>query len=452
MAHSDSRQPQHTTYAQAAASSLGENARIGPHPGHIKSSTQYTAATATTTAAAAATTSSHSNGSYNGNSGDHAPAAASEATPDVHRIQAVQLIDSVRQQLRLPVRTFDTACVYYHHFRLRQADCGGAGASYQDSALASLFVACKVEDTIKKSKEILAAAYTVRNEGKHVTPDDKMFEAPGKIIIGLERLILETIGFDFRTRYPQKMLVKVLREIIPRDQTASASASVPPDQTPEIFSTAYAMTIDMYKTLVPIKRTTFSMVMAVTELTLRLLKLFPPPPPPSSASNADPPSEPDSDPLTSFTRRKRQFYSRPAVLSTMLDLLDLYIQHLKSTKLGPRLDLSLLMHVKIQLNGESHHLPQPPAPLPCTKCAEQQHHRSPTPTQDPAMRFVFDPEAAARERDMVAAYFSQEFEDVEVEVDEDIPPPPIPPISNRGGGAPRPSWRWWRQRQRPEVA
>jgi hypothetical protein len=31
-----------------------------------------------------------------------------------------------------------------------------------------------VEDTIKKSKEILAAAYNVKNPDKSVTPDDKV--------------------------------------------------------------------------------------------------------------------------------------------------------------------------------------------------------------------------------------------------------------------------------------
>jgi CTD kinase subunit beta len=35
-------------------------------------------------------------------------------------------------------------------------------------------VACKVEDTIKKSKEILAAAYNVKNPDKPAAPDDKV--------------------------------------------------------------------------------------------------------------------------------------------------------------------------------------------------------------------------------------------------------------------------------------
>lgn len=40
--------------------------------------------------------------------------------------------------------------------------------------MAALFVACKVEDTIKKSKEILCAAYNLKNPDKPTTQDDKV--------------------------------------------------------------------------------------------------------------------------------------------------------------------------------------------------------------------------------------------------------------------------------------
>lgn len=74
-----------------------------------------------------------------------------------------------------PVRTFDTACTYFHKFRLNFRD---AEYNYQDAALASLFVACKVEDTIKKSRDILAAAYCVKNPEKTASPDDKVLTLP----------------------------------------------------------------------------------------------------------------------------------------------------------------------------------------------------------------------------------------------------------------------------------
>ena len=185
-------------------------------------------------------------------------------------------------------------------------------------------MACKVEDTIKKSKDILAAHYAVKNPDKPAPTDDKVrslclpfvflsffafrhadpffsscpqyFDQNGKIIIGLERLILETIGFDFRTRYPQKLLVKIVRSILgATNPTARA-----------FYATAYAMCIDMYKTFVPVKRTTFSMAMAVVELTARLV------------DNGQ-----HLPRVEAFAASRRQKYDRAPVVETMLDLLDL---------------------------------------------------------------------------------------------------------------------------------
>jgi CTD kinase subunit beta len=50
-----------------------------------------------------------------------------------------------------------------------------------------LFVACKAEDTIKKSREILCAAHNLRQPHDHKTPDDKVRSTPGgvKVRLGL---------------------------------------------------------------------------------------------------------------------------------------------------------------------------------------------------------------------------------------------------------------------------
>ena len=93
-------------------------------------------------------------------------------------VSGVQLIDNVREHLQLfvphpfpprafvsgprrnllptllkadlssrPVRTFNTACTYFHRFRLVFRD---TEYNWQDAAISCLFLACKVEDTIKK--------------------------------------------------------------------------------------------------------------------------------------------------------------------------------------------------------------------------------------------------------------------------------------------------------------
>ncbi|KFA64899.1 hypothetical protein S40285_02888 [Stachybotrys chlorohalonatus IBT 40285] len=371
-------------------------AKVGPHPGFIFSSNQYSSETKVRRML-------KDNG-------------CDPAREDNYRLQGVQLIDNVRKHLHLPVRTFDTACTYFHKFRLNFRD---AEYNYQDAALASLFVACKVEDTIKKSKDILAAAYNVKNPDKPAASDDKIFDSPGRVIIGLERLILETIGFDFRTRYPQKLLVKVVRSIFGRADGK------------DFFNVAYAMCIDMYKTFVPIKRTTFSMVMGVVELTARMR------------------GGQHLDAIQAFAAQHSQ-HSREAIMETMLDLLDLYVQHHKSTKIGAMFDLNKFIDIKIRLNQDLDRAAQPRHLFTCNRCeledptpmtpgsatspatnsswpppaaAEASSVRRTARGQDGTMRFVFDPDAARVEQDAAGKYFKEELEEYEVEMEEEIPPP-----------------------------
>jgi CTD kinase subunit beta len=95
---------------------------------------------------------------------------------DTFRLQGVQWINDVRIALQLPVRTFCTACVYYHKFRLVHKD---NEYQFQDAAAAALLTACKIEDTLKKSKEILCAAHNVKvGIAEHLSPDDNVGITP----------------------------------------------------------------------------------------------------------------------------------------------------------------------------------------------------------------------------------------------------------------------------------
>lgn len=45
--------------------------------------------------------------------------------------------------------------------------------SVKDAAAAALFTACKIEDTLKKSRDILCAAHNLKlNASEQLTPDD----------------------------------------------------------------------------------------------------------------------------------------------------------------------------------------------------------------------------------------------------------------------------------------
>ncbi|AEO60942.1 hypothetical protein MYCTH_2310696 [Thermothelomyces thermophilus ATCC 42464] len=338
-----------------------------------------------------------------------------EAREDGYRLKGVQLIDSVRQSLQLPVKTFDTAATYYHKFRVRFPS---NEYNYEDVALASLFVACKAEDTIKKSKEILCAAHNLRQPHDHKTPDDKIFEAPSRFTVGLERHILETVGFDFRVQYPQKLLIKMVRKMFPREEQGTM------EEGKRFLRVAYNMSIDLYKTFAPIKQATFTLVLAILELTALLL---------------------DTNPANTREFRDASAWHshRPCVLETILDLLDLYTQFPKSTKIGTQFALQKLMDVKIDINNliarekyQRYHewcdrcapdvldtrsvtpgSATSPATNPSLSGNSSKRKRAPN---EGTQRFVFDADEARKEKEVVSRYFNDEYEEHEVEVEEPI--------------------------------
>jgi CTD kinase subunit beta len=86
----------------------------------------------------------------------------------------------------------------------------------------------------------------------------QLFESHSRSIIGLERLMLESSGFDFRNRHPQKLLVKFMKFYdLPKDSKTTI--------------TAYQMSLDLYRTFAPLKQTTSTMAFACLELASRLL-------------------------------------------------------------------------------------------------------------------------------------------------------------------------------------
>ena len=178
----------------------------------------------------------------------------SDAKEDAVRLQGVSWIDAVRRALSLPIRTFNTAVTYYHKFRLLHSD---NEYNWADASAAALFTACKIEDTLKKSREILCASWNLKvGPGEALSSDDPRFDIHSKQIIGLERLMLESAGFDFRNRYPQKVMVKLAR-----------AAKFDPNNEGK---TAWNLSVDLYKTFAPLKQSTPTLAIACLELAARL--------------------------------------------------------------------------------------------------------------------------------------------------------------------------------------
>lgn len=134
----------------AVTASPAERERIGPHPSYIEVAKPYILQ-------------SRIQKCLN-------EIGMNDAKEDAVRLQGVAWIDQVRRALQLPIRTFNTAVIYYHKFRLLHGD---NEYNWADASAAALFTACKIEDTLKKSREILCAHWNSKNgSGETLSSDD----------------------------------------------------------------------------------------------------------------------------------------------------------------------------------------------------------------------------------------------------------------------------------------
>lgn len=91
----------------------------------------------------------------------------------------------------------------------------------QDVSLASLYVSTKMHDTLKKPRELLAVSYAIRfpdlvAKSKHPggeidvdTMDQQVVERDRQRLLAIERLLLETICFNFTSRMPFPYVIKL---------------------------------------------------------------------------------------------------------------------------------------------------------------------------------------------------------------------------------------------------
>ncbi|TGO82191.1 hypothetical protein BPOR_0895g00030 [Botrytis porri] len=351
---------------------------------------------------------------------------ANPTREDQFRLQGVTWINDVRVALQLPVRTFCTAATYFHRFRLVHKD---TEYQYQDAAAAALLTACKIEDTLKKSKDFICAAHNLKHPAaEHLSSDDTIFEAPSKVVIGLERLMLEASSFDFRVRYPQKHLIKLVKNGgIQRD----------------VAEVAYQVMLDLYRTFAPLKQTCSTMSFACVELATLICE---------KQKGWRGPSY------------KKWWTSRSEIVETMLDLLDLYTHYQKQSIVGPLHNIEKFIGIRIKINQEleekrlprhtEHHeaprnngvrhapntpvTPASPADLrfnghvasPANLSPKSVSSGSKPPAairgQNGTVRYMLDVAKAKNERDTVDTYFRDEYEGYEVEVEETVPVEPIP--------------------------
>ncbi|KAJ5937206.1 hypothetical protein N7454_004861 [Penicillium verhagenii] len=233
-----------------------------------------------------------------------------------------------------------------------------------------------------------------------------IFDINARGILGLERLMLEAAGFDFRTRHPHKTLTKIARRHgLPK----------------EIWSLAHRISLDLYRTFAPLKQSTPCLALASLELASRLL---------GQRIGA----------LESQEEYERWNTNREQVMETLFDLLELYTHHRASTSVGPIFPADQFLTVRIPLNQEAREtniprfafwVDQPRGQRPSSGgerspgssqrplhplipvAASGERHRADK-GREAAVRFMLDPAQAESEKRQVEPYFRVETEQYEV--------------------------------------
>lgn len=80
---------------------------------------------------------------------------------------------------------------------------------FVELVVACVLVASKIEDTLKRTRELVMFAHKIKN---NVNLSSTQAEEAKVAVLGLERQILETIGFDFRIRHPHNYIVRICKQ------------------------------------------------------------------------------------------------------------------------------------------------------------------------------------------------------------------------------------------------
>ncbi|KAM0792566.1 hypothetical protein ACM66B_005229 [Microbotryomycetes sp. NB124-2] len=188
----------------------------------------------------------------------------SEQRIDAQRQLACGFIDRVGQRLGFPRRTIATAQTLYNRFHLHHQL---KDYQHQDVSIAALLVAAKHQDTLKKLRDIQVAAWQVQNmiEGGTGQGDENsaVQEAQRPALIGIERLILQSICFNFNLLRPLEPTPASSGE-----PDAAVLAQLPPtgrdvfswlgilsqalDASKRFSMLAHLVAIDVHRTLAPL--------------------------------------------------------------------------------------------------------------------------------------------------------------------------------------------------------
>lgn len=121
-----------------------------------------------------------------------------------YRKEGINFIRNMGEKLSLGYNTIATAVVYFQRFYMAHSF---SEFPLYITACSSLFLAGKAEETPKRSKDLLKAAWDIfANDATEII--DKFGETPRESVMKCESVLLQTVNFEFDIEHPYKYLVK----------------------------------------------------------------------------------------------------------------------------------------------------------------------------------------------------------------------------------------------------
>ncbi|KAF9021700.1 hypothetical protein BDZ89DRAFT_1071247 [Hymenopellis radicata] len=193
---------------------------------------------------------------------------------DKIRQKACSFLEALGARIGFPRRTTATAQSLYHRFHLffprKDFNYHASSFFFADVALASAYVSTKMHDTLKKPRELLAVSYALRypdlvakskNPAGEVdvdTMDPTMVERDRQRLLAVERLLLETICFNFTSKMAFPYVIKIGRAI---------------GAEKKLTKLAWRLAVDSHRTLVPIEYPPVTVALASLYVASLLLSL-----------------------------------------------------------------------------------------------------------------------------------------------------------------------------------
>ncbi|KAK4429308.1 Cyclin-T1-4 [Sesamum alatum] len=123
-------------------------------------------------------------------------------------------LQELGMELKVPQVTIATAIMLCHRFYMHQSH---AKNHWQAVANASMFLACKAEDTPRWLKDLTVAAYKLMYRWDPLAPEKirqrEVYEKQKQLILLGEQLILVNVAFDLNIEHPYKPLVAALKRL-----------------------------------------------------------------------------------------------------------------------------------------------------------------------------------------------------------------------------------------------